>query len=157
MVLQKTAMESHFGPIHCKTSVHNKINKMAVYATVMCGMIRDHPGMLRSEGLHCVNTNFCIGGERERGCILFRKRKMLCWATLSKVSDSLFPIQGPHGAARRAGLSSMVLGPADSLTLCRETGWARGQWPPCWTAESIVLTHTTETCGHGLLHAHTFR
>lgn len=75
--------ESHFRPIHCKKkkekkklSGHNKFNKMAVYAAVTCGMIRDHPGMLRLVGLYCVLTDFCMGRkETERGWILCGKKK----------------------------------------------------------------------------------
>lgn len=57
-------------------------------------MIRDHPGMLRLVGLYCVHTDFCMGRkETERGWYYVGRRKMLCWATKQKVSDSLFPIQ----------------------------------------------------------------
>lgn len=59
-----------------KMSGHNKFNKMAVYAAVTCGMIRDHPGMLRLVGLYCVPTDFCMGRkESERGWILCGKKK----------------------------------------------------------------------------------
>jgi len=33
----------------------HKINKMAVYATVMYGMIRDHPGLVRAKALSVRN------------------------------------------------------------------------------------------------------
>lgn len=57
-------------------------------------MIWDHPGMLRLVGLYCVHTDFCMGRkETERGWYYVGRRKMLCWATKQKVSDSLFPIQ----------------------------------------------------------------
>ena len=57
-------------------------------------MIRDHPGMLRLVGLYCAHTDFCMGRkETERGWYYVGRRKMLCWATKQKVSDSLFPIQ----------------------------------------------------------------
>lgn len=49
---------------------------MAVYAAVTCGMIRDHPGMLRLVGLYCAFTDFCMGRkETERGWILCEKKK----------------------------------------------------------------------------------
>lgn len=86
-----------------KMSGHSKFNKMAVYAAVTCGMIRDHPGMLRLVGLYCARTDFCMGRkETERMDIMWGRRKMLCWATKQKVSDSLFPIQSgaqPGGSA----------------------------------------------------------
>lgn len=52
----------------------------------LCGMIRDHPGMLRLVGLYCALTDSCIGGGKERMYIVYKK-EMLCWATaaLSRV------------------------------------------------------------------------
>lgn len=53
---------------------------MAVFATVTCGMIRDHPGMLRLLGLYCASS-FMYGAERHRRGYNAAKRKMLCWAS----------------------------------------------------------------------------
>lgn len=74
---RKTAMGVTFSTNSLqKMSGHNKFNKMAVYAAVTCGMIRDHPGMLRLVGLYCVPTDFCMGRkESERGWILCGKKK----------------------------------------------------------------------------------
>lgn len=73
---------------------------MVVFAVVTCGIIRDRPGMLRLVRLYCVCLQISVwGGKklREDGYYVGR-RKMLCWATKQKVSNSLFPppIQSQH-------------------------------------------------------------
>lgn len=44
----------------------------------MCGMIRDNPGMLRFVGLHCVLTDFSMGGKETEDVYCFKKEK--CFA-----------------------------------------------------------------------------
>lgn len=64
--------------------------------------------------------------ERERGWILCRKRKMLCWA-LSKESDSLFPFQSrtvQPGEPTRV----LILGPASDQHNDSHAGQQRA-WP----------------------------
>lgn len=41
----------------------------------MCGMIRDNPGMLRFVGLHCVLTDFSMGGKEREDVYCFKKKK----------------------------------------------------------------------------------
>lgn len=60
---------------------HNKFHKMAVYVVVICGMIWDHPGMLRLVGLFCALTSLYVA-ERDRVDIMFGG--MLWWATKAK-------------------------------------------------------------------------
>lgn len=43
---------------------------MAVYVVVICGMIWDHPGMLRLVGLFCALTSLYVA-ERDRVDIMF--------------------------------------------------------------------------------------
>lgn len=90
---------------------HSKCNKTAVSAVVTCGMIRDHPDILRLVGLFCGGlTNFCMEAERDMDDdIMLGERKMLCWATKQKVSDSLFPIQS-RGRAQPRGTTSHTQG-----------------------------------------------
>lgn len=142
-------MESHFGPIHCETSAHNKINKMAVYATVTCGMIRGHPGMLRSEGVYCADTNFCTGREKKRAgayCLAKEKNALLgnrC-AKLSKVSDSLFPIQGCNGRGlgEATQCRAWFWGQFDGLALSRETHAAQDNEPPAGWQRALLTDHS---------------
>lgn len=55
------------------------------------------------------------GGKRQREDGYYvGKRKMLCWATEQKVSDSLFPIQSGRSQEGRL-VMSRFWGPADSL------------------------------------------
>lgn len=61
--------ESHFPPIHCekeKSVGTGDFNKTVVYAAVICGMIRDHPDMLKLVGLYCAPTDFCMGRKDRR-------------------------------------------------------------------------------------------
>lgn len=61
-----------------------------------------------------------MGAERDRGRmdIMFGGggRKMLCWATKQKVSDSLFPIQN-RGVGHSQEDHVMVPGVSDNLIL----------------------------------------
>lgn len=98
-------------------SGHQKRNKMPFYAAVRCGMIRDHPGMLRLVRLYCALSDFCMGRkETERGWILCGKKKnalLVKRCTKQKVSDSLFhPIQN-RAWVQPGGLAWLlsVLGP----------------------------------------------
>lgn len=75
------------------------------------------------------------GGKRQREDGYYvAKRKMLCWATKQKVSDSLFPIQS---AARRAG-SRQCHGSGASLTPVVVVGATCCQPDNGWSAEGIV-------------------
>lgn len=77
---------------------------MAVYV-VMCGMIWDHPGMLRLVRLYCVLTLLYGGGKRQDGYYVGRGEKMLCWATKAKKCPIHYFLSklDTAGAARRAG------------------------------------------------------
>lgn len=112
---EKLLGESHFQPIHCKKEKEkkcgdNKCNKMAVYA-VTRGMIRDHPDMLRLMSLYYVLTDFCMGRKETEGgwALCGEERKMLCWATKQKVSDSLFPHSERVAAVRTGSRRVTVL------------------------------------------------
>lgn len=111
-----------------KMSGHNKFNKMAVYVAVTCGMIRDHPGMLRLVGLYCVPTDFCMGRkESERMDIMWEEEKCFAGQLSKKCLIHYFPFKA--GAARRASSRHVtVLGPADSLTLAGRDLQRAGQW-----------------------------
>lgn len=75
-----------------KSLGHNHVHKKkkwgwggGVYA-VTCGMIRDHPGMLRLVRLHCAAYRFLYSGRAERDpergwTLLWRQEKMPSWAT----------------------------------------------------------------------------
>lgn len=98
------------------------------------------------------------GGKRQREDGYYvAKRKMLCWATKQKVSDSLFPIQS---AARRAG-SRQCHGSGASLTpvvvvvvgwggdLLRARQWlvSRGHCELCGCGREV------EACSPGVVHS----
>lgn len=46
---------------------HKKAGGGGVFYVVTCGMIRDHPGMLRLVRLHCAASRLVYGGRREDG------------------------------------------------------------------------------------------
>lgn len=46
-----------------------------VFYVVTCGMIRDHPGMLRLVRLHCAASRLVYGGRREDGRHCERKER----------------------------------------------------------------------------------
>lgn len=124
-----------------KTSGHNKFNKMAVYAAGTCGMIRDHPDMLRRVGLHCVPSPFCMGRkEAERMDIMLEEEKLLCWATKQKESDSLYPIQRGGEAHRSPGHASG----ASRRARPRQTDWTMaGRQGSLWKRRA----GSPESCG----------
>lgn len=74
---------------------------MAVYVVVICGMIWDHPGMLRLVGLFCALTSLYVA-ERDRVDIMFGG--MLWWATKAKSVWFIISFQSwTVRVARRAG------------------------------------------------------
>lgn len=78
---EKLLGESHFRPIHCKKCLGTiNLIKWQFYAAVTCGMIRDHPGMLRLVGLYCALTDFCMGAERDRERMDIMREKEKCFA-----------------------------------------------------------------------------
>lgn len=83
---------------------------MAVYVVVICGMIWDHPGMLRLVGLFCALTSLYVA-ERDRMDIMFGgKEKCFGGQLKQKVSDSLFPFRAGHSASGQEGWLSVGWG-----------------------------------------------
>lgn len=73
----KNCWGSHiFTTVHCRkkrkkkslghNNVHKKNGDGGVFYAVTCGMIRDHPGMLRLVRLHCAAYRFLYSGRAER-------------------------------------------------------------------------------------------
>ena len=70
----------------------NKFNKTAVEAAVPCGMIRDHPGMLRPVGRSCAPRSLCVRRkETERRILCEEKRKRFAGQLSRKCVIHRFP------------------------------------------------------------------
>lgn len=117
---------------------------MAVSAVVTCGMIRDHPDMLRLVDLYCDGlTNFCMAAERDRDDdIMFWGGKEKCFA--GQLRSVRFIISHSERGARTARREHVTHpGPADSLILILTAvvGW----WQVSGGGALLGVLHSVQT------------